>query len=158
MGKARTGRICTGLASVVAVLLGCDGPRPAEVYVPGARFTTTVVARTAGGDSATVRVGEPLVLHAVRRSGPWVIAAPDTLAPDAPWMIEPPPNPEIEVADNLHWIVEPPGAATFNLGVRPDHTREVIFEEPGTYTLIGRSATLTGEPVDAAPLHVTVTR
>jgi hypothetical protein len=45
-----------------------------------------------------------------------------------------PPEEEAEVADNLHWVVEPPGAATFNTDFRPDHTRAVALSKEGVFS------------------------
>jgi hypothetical protein len=61
------------------------------------------------------------------------------LAADACWVAQP-PGEEPEVSDNLRWITEPEGAATFNVSYRSDHTREVRFSAPGQYRLRARSS------------------
>ncbi|MGH7469093.1 MAG: hypothetical protein ACRENP_14145 [Longimicrobiales bacterium] len=46
----------------------------------------------------------------------------------------------LEVADNLRWLVEPAGAASFNAGIRNDHIREVRFSRVGVYSVSAQSA------------------
>ena len=50
-------------------------------------------------------------------------------------MRTPPSDHEEEVSDNLRWIARPSKGARFNVKPRADHTREVIFEEPGIFVL-----------------------
>jgi len=144
------------LAAVLLLALACS-PEPAEVWVPGPGFEQTIHITSAQGDRATVRVGEPLVLHAERRSGPWVRRARATLAPDdSCWLRSPPSSPEPEVAGSLRWLVDPPGSATFNLDLRTDATREVRFSEPGVYRLATRGSGWCGEPDSADTITVEV--
>jgi hypothetical protein len=114
---------------------------PDRVYVPGDSFRYVVRISTAQGEHATVAVGEPLRLHASRRSGPWIEKAakdvPDTACRTSALMEEEP-----EVAAELAWNVEPEGVATFNVPTvltAGDRTREVRFSQPGEYRLKGVS-------------------
>jgi hypothetical protein len=119
-----------------AFVSGCSAaPEPEQVFVPGPSFGQEVLISSSRGTTPRVAVGEPLVLHAVRHSGPWVPARRKDLPADACWVAQPPPGEEAEVADNLRWIAEPDGAATFNVAYRMDHTREVRFSAPGEYRL-----------------------
>jgi hypothetical protein len=124
----------------MAALVGCSPePGPEQVFVPGATFSQEVRISSSQGDEPRVTVGQPLVLHAVRKSGPWVPAQRKALAADACWVAQP-PGEEAEVSDNLRWIAEPDEAATFNVVYRQDHTREVRFSAPGTYRLRASSS------------------
>jgi hypothetical protein len=70
-----------------------------------------------------------------------------------------PPEREAAVADNLHWRVEPEGAAVFNIDVRPDHTRTVVLSKPGVVTLIPSTSVWCepGRSVAASPLRIEAT-
>jgi hypothetical protein len=142
---------------VLAVLLtvACS-QEPSDVFVPGPSFSQSIHLSTAQGERATVRVEQPLVLHAQRNSGPWVAVKRGSLSPDSCWLASPPPDLEPEVAGNLRWLVEPPGAATFNVGLRLDYTREVRFSEPGIYQLSAQSSAWCTEPYSGNTLTVEV--
>ena len=131
--------------SLALFALSCSQD-PSEVFVPGPSFSQSVQLSTAQGERATVRVEEPLILHAQRISGPWVEVARDSLAPDACWLVSPPPELEDEVAGNLRWLVEPPGSVTFNVELRLDFTREVRFSKPGIYQLSAQSSAWCKKP------------
>lgn len=75
------------------------------------------------------------------------------------WMAALPPEQEAEVADNLHWVVEPEGAAKFNIDFRPDHTRTVALSREGIFTLTPSTAVWCepGRSVAASPVRVEVT-
>jgi hypothetical protein len=133
-------RFCLAVVLTALPLFEACTPEPSEVFVPGPAFHQSIQLTTARGDSATVRVGEPLLLHARRSTGPWVLTPRRRLAPDACWMRSPPPEVEAEVADNVRWLVEPAGTASFNLGIRADHAREVRFSSAGVYRLTAQSA------------------
>jgi hypothetical protein len=47
------------------------------------------------------------------------------------------------VADNLHWLTDPPGAARFDVrtgAALASHERKAMFNQPGTYRIWGRNA------------------
>ena len=140
----------------VAFLLGCDR-KPEFVFVLEA---PQVVELEASASERRVTTGEALVLHAQRRAnGTWKRIPSRELEPDQCWMAAVPPEQETAVADNLHWVVEPAGAATFNTGSRPDRTRTVSLSKPGVYS-ITPSTDVWCEPgrrVAATALRVEVT-
>jgi hypothetical protein len=121
-----------GLAVLMAA---CTRSPPDQVFVPAKSFEYSIEATTGLGLEPVVKVGEGLTLHAKRRSGPWAEVARTSLPTDGCWVAPPPLPEEAEMADNVRWIVEPEGQATFNLGLTADHTRIVRFAKPGRYTL-----------------------
>jgi len=140
----------------IAVLVcGCS-PEPELVFIPGPSFSQVVRISSSQGDAPHVAVGQPLVLHAVRQSGPWVPARRTALAAGACWVGAQPPREEAEVSDNLRWVAEPEGAATFNVRYRPDHTREVHFSAPGQYRLKASSSLWCGPPQESNAITVSV--
>ena len=142
---------------VLAVLLTAACSRePSEVFVPGPSFSQSIRLSTAQGERATVRVEQPLILHAQRTSGPWIAAERASLPPDACWLVSPPADTEPEVAGNLRWLVEPPDSATFNVQLRLDQTREVRFSRPGVYQLSAQSSAWCTQPYDGNNLTVSV--
>lgn len=144
-------------AGPVAFLLVASCSRePSEVYIPAPDFTQALSIATAQGPRAGIRVGEPLRLHAARRTGPWIRVARASLPENACWLAVSPPDFEREVAATVRWHVEPPHQATFNGGLRPDGTREVVFAAPGTYRLTAVSASWCGEPFGGDTLAVEV--
>lgn len=128
------------------------------VFVPGESFRQSIQISTEQGEQATVKVGQPLVLHASRTSGPWLAREQRSLPPDACWLASPPPEHEVEVADNLKWSVDQPGVATFNVGLRSERTREVRFSAPGVYQLTAESSAWCGEPYGGNAVTVSVVR
>jgi hypothetical protein len=144
------------LSTLALFVAGCAGPGPDVVWVPDEGFATTVriaVDLPAGG----ARVGEPLVLHAERRSGPWSGVSADSLSEGACRVAGPPPELEPEVQANVHWLVEPAGGAVFNLPQAADiHLRTVMFTAPGVYRLRARSHAWCGEPVLSEVLEIVV--
>lgn len=133
---------------VGAMLAGCDA-EPVTVYVPAEPLHVTVRISVSGTKAV---VGEELTLHAERLyAGAWKEVKRSSLPEDACWMRRPPPEKEDEVADNIRWIAEPEGSAKFNLGLRPDHTRTVVFAAPGTYRIRASSAVWCGPSVAAVP-------
>jgi hypothetical protein len=118
--------------------------RPSRVYVAGESFRHGVHVTTAQGETARVKVGESLRLHASRRSGPWVEKAAKDVPDDGCWL-SPPLDHEPEVAASLKWTADPQGAATFDIPSAAalnagDFTRTVRFSRPGEYRLTGDSA------------------
>ena len=146
-----------GYAIVLAALLSVAcSQEPSEVFVPGPSFTQSIHVSTARGERATVRVEEPLVLHARRHSGPWVAAERASLPPGSCWLVSPPPDLEAEVAGSLKWLVEPPEAAAFNIELRLDSTREVRFSAPGVYEISAQSSAWCTDPYGGNTLIVEV--
>ena len=124
--------------------------------VPGPAFSESINLATEQGLRATVVAGESLILHASRRSGPWVAVGLETLPEGACWLARVPRDPEFEVADNIRWVVDPSESAKFNLGVRSNRTREVRFSELGLYSITGVSSSWCGEDFGGDTLVVEV--
>lgn len=142
-------------AGLVLIFSACSY-EPRRVFVPTESFEHKIEVSTAQGPQATVRVGERLVLHARRVTGPWKEVTRDGLSSDECWVVRPPEREEPEVADNVHWIVDPEGYATFNLGLRDDHTRTVQFSQSGQYRLRAVSKTWCGSPRTSGNITVSV--
>jgi hypothetical protein len=140
--------------ALFAVFAACAN-EPARVFVPGHAYTESIRVWTEQGESASVRVGDPLVLHAERRSGPWIEVDHDSLPPGACWWTSAPTF-EQEVAGTLKWTAEPSEPAVFNTNLRLDGSREVRFTRPGTYTLTPESSGWCGEPYEGNALRVAV--
>lgn len=148
-------RITVGL--LIAVGLSACEQKPAFVFVLEAPQRVELVASASSGK---VRVGQAVVLTAQRRTrGTWKRIAWRELKEDQCWMAAIPPERETEVADNLHWVVEPQGAATFNTDSRPDRTREVALSREGVFSF--RSSTAVwcepGRSVYAPSIRIEVT-
>jgi len=113
-------------------LFACDND-PREVYVP---LTEPEVELLVSASSVETSVGEPVVLYAERwQRGEWKLVKKRDLTNEDCWMRRPPANHTSEVSDNLRWVALPSSGARFNTNLRSDHTREVVFEKPGTYIL-----------------------
>ena len=124
------------LVSVLG-LAACDSD-PQEVYVP---VTEPEVELVVSASATEVSVGEPVVLFAERRNhGDWKQVKRRELARERCWLRSPPPENEKEVADNLRWESLPSKGARFNTNIRTDHTREVVFAEPGIFILESSSS------------------
>jgi hypothetical protein len=124
--------VCGGLTP------GCSRV-PDYVFIPADEYKLTVeiVVPPRG------TVDEWVPLRASRHSGPWKKIPYSQLPPETFWFELPPPASEREVADNLHWVSEPLGAARFDLPQQTDpgsHQRHVMFSRPGTYRLWGDNA------------------
>ena len=65
----------------------------------------------------------------------------------------PPAEFEAEVADNLHWLTDPPGAR-FDLPDGTDRRRKARFEKPGTYQVWARSAYPTDARSNVATIKI----
>lgn len=113
-------------------LSACDvGPR--EVYIP---VTEPEVELAVRASAVEVSVGEPVVLYAERWSrGEWKLVERSDLTGEQCWLRHPPENHEKEVSDNLRWEAIPSKGVRFNTNARADHTRKVVFEEPGRFVL-----------------------
>ena len=147
------------MRACASILLVCIAAcsRPERVFVPGPSYSESIEARSELGDSATVRIGQPLTLHVQRRSGPWVEVDRSSLRPEACWLRSAPPALEEEVAANVRWLVDPTDGFEFNTDFRPDLTREVRFTEPGIYLLTPESSGWCSDRSVGNPLHVEVT-
>lgn len=131
----------------LAGLCGCS-QEPEFVYVPAENYVISVEIAV----PPQAQSGEWVPLSAQRRSGPWKrVRREESPAGFVPFE-RPPPEFESEVADNLHWMSDPPGAQ-FDLPAGADHRRKVRFDRPGTYQLWARSA----YPTDAKSNIVTIT-
>jgi len=127
----------TFLLSAAGILVACQG-EPRLVYVPSTEPEVELLVRASATE---VSVGEPVVLYAERRSrGEWKQVEKSSLTSEQCWLGRPPPTQEREVSDNLRWEALPAERARFNTVYRDDHTREVVFLEPGTFTLESSSA------------------
>jgi len=134
-------------------LTGCDH-EPSLVYVPAKPPEVIVEASVSAVDAV---VGETLTLHARRfYRGEWEQVKRKSLPEGACWMRRPPPEREDEVADNIHWTVDPGEQAKFNLDFRSDHTRTVTFSAPGQYRISGSSSVWCGSPVSVEPESILV--
>ena len=144
-----------GVGGLLLMLLACSS-EPARVFVPGAPFKHVIEVRTAEGAAANIRVGEWLMLHGRRSTGPWIEVDRKGLGPDGCWVAPPPPAEEAQVADDLTWTTQPEGKAEFDSGLRPDHARRVRFAVPGRYRLRASSSTWCSPRVASNELTVVV--
>lgn len=141
------------LLIVATAIAGCDH-RPEFVFVLEA---PQVVELAASASVSRVRVGEAVVLYAQRGTrGSWKRIASRELGPHQCWMAALPPEKETAVADNLHWVVDPPGLATFNTDFRSDHTRAVVLSKEGVFSFTASTSVWCepGRSVPAPPLHI----
>ena len=141
---------------LVVALFGCGGDDDAVVYIPGATFREELHIGADRGPVIRAQVGEPVVLSAQRRSGPWRAVRASEVEEEACSLASPPVELEVEVADNITWTVIPEGVATFNTGIREDRTRVVVFDVPGSYRLTAQSASWCGEPFGGDTLEVEI--
>lgn len=126
------------------------------MYVPGESFEEDLFLITSGGRHPRIAVGEPLVLHAGRRSAPWLAIDGRDLEPDQCWLPSLPPQLEAEVAGSVRWLIEPSGHASFNTDLREDGSREVRFDSVGAYRLTAESSSWCGEPFSGDTLTIDV--
>ena len=154
--------VCRLFMAVLVVLPACSGESgrsehetvapPMFVFVPADDYRISVQI-TVPQDAV---VGEWIPLRAERRSGPWKRVRLSEVLPEMPWFSQPPPEHELEVANNLRWLTEPPGAARFDLPTPAAPTtgeRKAMFAQPGVYRILG----LSRYPTDAESNVVTVT-
>lgn len=162
MPRSRIGiHVLAGCACAMGLgALACrdDAPRGAgsAVYVRAASYEEELHLMTARGKTARLRVEQPLVLHAQRRSGPWVAVPAHDLEPGQCSVARLPPQLEAEVAGSVRWLVEPGGHASFNVDLRTDGTRTVVFDAPGVYTLTAESRADCGDPFYGDTLTIVV--
>ncbi|HEX4998876.1 MAG TPA: hypothetical protein VFY29_11660 [Terriglobia bacterium] len=155
MCPTRNGARLISAVLVAAVVSSCQsGPR--LVYVPASEPEVTLFVAASATD---ISVGDAVTLHAERRyEGEWKQVEREKLTADQCWMVQPPSATEDEVADNLRWESNPPASAQFNTGFREDHTRQVVFQRPGTYVL-NSTSTVWCRPekrVHGQPITITV--
>lgn len=104
MPRSRIGiHVLAGCACAMGLgALACrdDAPRGSgsAVYVRAASYEEELHLMTARGKTARLRVEQPLVLHAQRRSGPWVAVPAHDLEPGQCSVASLPPQLEAEVA------------------------------------------------------------
>ena len=141
---------------LVGLLLAACGGDDTVVYVPGTGFVEALRVTTARGGRASVGVGQPVEIHAQRRSGPWVaVAAGDVeegqcTSPTLPNQLE------AEVADDVTWLIEPEGHATLRPAEEGRGSLEILFDSVGTYRLTAESPSPCGEPLRSGTLVVEV--
>lgn len=151
-----TSKYLLAFASVLG-LSACDN-RPREVYVP---VEEPQVELMVAASTTEASVGEPVMLYAERwNRGEWELVERKDLDAEQCWLRHPPEPYEKEVADNLRWEALPAEGVRFNVGVRSDHARKVIFEEPGRYTLSATSKIWCrpDQREDGEPIRISVTR
>ena len=139
-----------------ALLQSCDR-MPEFVFVLNVPQTVRLAA---SASTLSAPVGEPVVLYAERKTeGSWTRIPSKELKPDQCWVAALPPEREAAVADNLHWLVEPQGAAVFNIDVRSDHTRTVVLSKSGAFTLTPSTSVWCepGRSVSASALRIEAT-
>lgn len=146
------------LGCVLTIALGASGCRdaPSTVYVRAPSYEEGLHLMTSHGKIARSRVGEPVVLHAQRRSGPWFAVPESDLEPGQCSVSILPPQLEAEVAGEVRWLVEPEGHASFNTDLRTDGSRTVTFDAPGVYTMTAESSASCGDPFYGDTLTIEV--
>ena len=146
--------------SVAILLVGllvaaCGGDDPV-VYVPGTGFVEALRVTTARGPRARVGVGQPVEIHAQRRSGPWVAVEAGEVEEGQCTSPTLPNQLEAEVADGVTWLVDPAGHATLRPAEEGRGSMEILFDSPGTYRLTAESPSPCGDPIRSGTLVVEV--
>ena len=125
---------------IMTLSLMCCERAPDYVFVPAENYKLSVQVVV----PTTAFVNEWIPLKASRSSGPWTRVRRADLPPESRWFAEPPPSFEPEVADNLDWLTDPPGAGRYDLPTAATagrtNERKVIFSKPGVYFVWGESA------------------
>jgi hypothetical protein len=138
------------LAMLLATSLvtACGGPPPELVWIPAAGYGAALEIAVDPPAGEAYKVGEWIVLHATRSTGPWKQVAHKDLPEGAGWMREPPPAREEAVEANVRWYADPPGQHEFNLPEPKEiMTRTVRFSSAGVFQLWAESHTWGGEQV-----------
>jgi len=113
-------------------LAGCK-QRSAQVYV---LEEPQLVALTSSASELKVQRGATVVLRVERRTtGKWKRIPLSEVRSGQCWVYQPPAQSEPEVADSVHWKVEPENAVSFNQDFRLDHTKIATMRVNGTITL-----------------------
>jgi hypothetical protein len=134
-------------------IAACDSGGGYIPYVPGPGFTQLLEISLELPDSAPVKVGEWVTMHATRESGPWVLQ--DSTMTEEPRCEEISPIiEEWEAAGKVEWRVEPEGQVNYSpLGA--GGTRQIKFNQPGRYRVWATSEGC-GEPFLSNQVDVTV--
>ncbi len=140
----------------MGLLFSCQ-PNAPTVFVPAPAYTQTVEVRTDQGITATIAVGEPLLLYATLRAGPWTEVPRDVGTKGDCWLESEPPELAENVANGVQWLVDPPGNARFNIEFRNDGSRDVSFKAPGQYELVALSAFWCAPKYESNRIVVSVT-
>ena len=138
MAGARRFRCCRASRLSVATLglLACtDPPVPPNVYVPGPGYQQSLRVWAEVDTGRPARAGAPIVLHASKRAGPWMMVPSAQANLEDCWWRRPPPEEEPEVASGVTWRVLPNDSVRFNLPKPPTWERRVRFGLPGRYRM-----------------------
>ena len=132
MQLIRTALLAVPFSAAAMLISGCEQKQPMVYVLEGPQEVTL----TASASATTVKVGEPVVLHAQRRSvGKWKQIPRDQLTPGQCWLYTAPPELEQEVAASIDWEVLPNSAVRFDNAVRMDQTRVATMLVRGRVTL-----------------------
>jgi len=132
MQLIRTALLVVPFSAAALLIAGCEQKQPMVYVLEGPQEVTL----TASASATTVKVGEPVVLHAQRRSvGKWKQIPRDQLTPGQCWLYTAPPELEQEVAGSIDWEVLPNNAVRFDNAVRMDQTRVATMLVRGRVTL-----------------------
>jgi len=132
MQLIRTALLVVPFSAATMLISGCEQKQPMVYVLEGPQEVTL----TASASATTVKVGEPVVLHAQRRSvGKWKQIPRDQLTPGQCWLYTAPPELEEEVAASIDWEVLPNSAVRFDNAVRMDQTRVATMLVRGRVTL-----------------------
>lgn len=113
-------------------------------YVPGPGFTQFMELSLELPDTAPVRVGQWVTVHATRESGPWVLL--DSTMTERPKCREIAPiTKEYEAAFKVNLRIEPEGRVSFNTPGPPTYERQIRFDQPGNYRVVAISPGCGGE-------------
>ena len=145
-------RLPTLAAALFALALGaCESEGTYVPYVPGPGFTQLLEVSLELPDSAPVRVGQWIPMHATRESGPWVLRDSTMTGEPACEEISPIIE-EFEAAGKVEWRVEPEGQVNFSA---PGAGRQIKFNQPGRYR-VWAVANGCGAPFQSNQVDVTV--
>jgi hypothetical protein len=132
MQLIRTALLVVPFSAAAMLVAGCEQKQPLVYVLEGPQDVTL----TASASATTVKVGEPVVLHAQRRTvGKWKQIPRDQLTPGQCWLYTAPPELEQEVAASIDWEVLPNNAVRFDNAVRMDQTRVATMLVRGRVTL-----------------------
>lgn len=108
---------------------------PANIYVPGHGYQQSLRVWAESDTVQVARVGVPVVLHASKHAGPWMLAPSAGANLEDCWWRVPPPVDVTELASGVTWQVEPRDSVKFNLPKPPNWERRVHFGLPGRYRM-----------------------
>lgn len=151
--RARRRTLFAFILATALNLAGCDR-EPSVVYISEDPPRVSVEVSASANN---VLVGQEVFLYATRyNKGNWKKVNHKSLPEGSCWLSRPPQNREAQVADNIHWTVDPAGSARFNTEYRADHSRVVIFSQPGRYWIRGSSAVRCGDPQVTVPAELEI--